>query len=235
MISDFKKCERNEYGLLKNPSVEYVFNENGYVDWRKMIRKEFLVANRSRTQESDVEKLEDKDLLILLGGIKELAQLRGYTDVKYNVVKAERDYVCTSCEITWIGNYETNDEPVKFQALADAHFGNTNNFAVNFLAAIAENRAFTRCVRSFLKINIVGQDEIGGSNGASHTETESASPSPVALLKDAMAQRGISVEELAEKLGLEGKDYADNLVSESDLSNIPKLEIMKLIKRLKKR
>jgi len=235
MVNDFKKCQRNEHGLLKDPSIEYVFNENGYVDWRKMVSKEFLVPNRSKTQETDVDKLEDKDLLILLGGIKELAQLRGFTDVKYNVVKAERDYVCTACEITWIGNFETDDQPVKFQALADAHFGNTNNFAVNFLAAIAENRAFVRCVRNFLRINVVGQDEIGGNGGVQVEELQTTSPSPVALLKDAMKKRGISVEDLTSKLQEEGKDYANDIVDESDLNKIPKFEMMKLIKRLKKK
>ena len=95
-----KKFARNEDGLLENPSVEYAFNEDGSVDWRKMVRKEFLVPNRSRTQETDVDALEDKDLLILLGGIKELAQLRGFTDVKYNGVTANLEFVCVSCEIT---------------------------------------------------------------------------------------------------------------------------------------
>ena len=46
-----------------------------------MVRTEFLVANKQRTQQTDVSQLEDRDLLILLGGIKELAQIRGFTDV----------------------------------------------------------------------------------------------------------------------------------------------------------
>lgn len=228
-----KKFARNEDGLLENPSVEYAFNEDGSVDWRKMVRKEFLVPNRSRTQETDVDALEDKDLLILLGGIKELAQLRGFTDVKYNVVTANLEYVCVSCEITWVPNYETEGKEIKFQSIADAHSGNTNNFAVNFLAAIAENRAFTRCVRNFLKINIVGQDEIGGKFPANQAQEE-VSTSPVSLLKAAIRNRKISFEDFVKKLEEEGKDYAGDLNSEQDLANIPKFEVMKLIKRLKK-
>jgi hypothetical protein len=228
-----KKFARNEDGLLENPSVEYAFNEDGSVDWRKMVRKEFLVPNRSRTQETDVDALEDKDLLILLGGIKELAQLRGFTDVKYNVVTANLEYVCVSCEITWVPNYETEGKEIKFQSIADAHAGNTNSFAVNFLAAIAENRAFTRCVRNFLKINIVGQDEIGGKFPANQAQEE-ISTSPVSLLKAAIKNRKISFEDFVKKLEEEGKEYAGDLNSEQDLANIPKFEVMKLIKRLKK-
>ena len=229
-----EKFVRNEDGLLKNPSIEYVFDEDGSVDWRKMVRKEFLVPNRSRTQETDVEALEDKDLLVLLGGIKELAQLRGFTDVEYNIVAASLDYVCMSCEITWVPNYETEGKEVKFQSVADAHLGNTNSFAVNFLAAIAENRAFTRCVRNFLKINIVGQDEVGGKTTASHQPQEEVSTSPVSLLKAAMKNRKISFDDFVKKLEEEGEDYAKDLNSPEDLANIPKFKIMKLIKRLKK-
>lgn len=233
-MNNFKKFVRNDAGLLQNPSVDYAFNEDGSVDWRKMVRKEFLVANKSRTQETNIDNLEDKDLLILLGGIKELAQIRGYTDVKYNVVKAERDYVCTACEITWIPNYETGGKEVKFQALADAHYGNTNSFAINFLAAIAENRAFTRCVRNFLKINIVGQDELGGNNNGS-SESESKAPSTVNLLKDSMEKRNMSIDDLVEKLRSAEKPYADELEEKQDLSVIPKFEMMKIIKKLKRK
>ena len=126
-----------------------------------MIRPEFLVPNKQRTQETDISKLEDKDLLILLGGIKELAQIRGFKSVGYSIPSATPIYVMAACTIAWVGNYETNNEDIIFEALADASPDNTQSFAKNYLAAIAENRAFVRCVRNFLKINIVGQDEVG--------------------------------------------------------------------------
>ena len=69
--------ERDEYGLLPESLAEYVYDEGGSIDWRKMVKQQYLVSNRSRTSETDVSKLDDKDLLILLGGIKELAQIRG--------------------------------------------------------------------------------------------------------------------------------------------------------------
>lgn len=228
-----EKFIRNSNGLLENPPVKYVFNEDGSVNWRKMVRKEFLVPNRSRTQETNVEALEDKDLLILLGGIDELAHLRGYISRKYNIISANIDYVCMSCEVTWIPNFETNGKEIVFQAVAAAHAGNTFDFASNYLAEIAQNRAFTRCVRNFLRINIVGHDEISDKTNSSKNQEE-PSTSPISLLKAAIKNRGIAFEDFVAKLKEEGKSYSDNLQSEDDLSSIPKFEMMKLIKRLNK-
>ena len=41
-----EKLKRDDNGLLTNPPVAYVFNEDGSVNWRKMVRTEFLVANK---------------------------------------------------------------------------------------------------------------------------------------------------------------------------------------------
>src|ERR1017187_4253624 len=41
-----KKFERNEYGLICDGSVSYVYNEDGTINWRKMIRPQFLVPNK---------------------------------------------------------------------------------------------------------------------------------------------------------------------------------------------
>ena len=71
-----KKIKRDDNGLISGSSVKYVFNELGFVDWRKMVKQEHLVPNRQKTSETDVNNLDDKDLIILLGGIKELAQIR---------------------------------------------------------------------------------------------------------------------------------------------------------------
>lgn len=151
------KFKRDTYGLLE--CVDYIFNSDSTINWRAMINKEHLVPNRDafknqkdvNLKEIDVSALPDNQLLILLAGIKELAQIRGYKNVAYEVIQAQPDYVAVKCTIDWAPNYETSMEPVSFSALADAHLDNTKDFAKNFLMAIAENRAFIRAVRSFLK------------------------------------------------------------------------------------
>ena len=231
-----EKLKRDDNGLLANPPVDYVFNEDGSVNWRKMVRTDYLVANKQRTQQTDVSQLEDRDLLILLGGIKELAQIRGFTNVYYTVHTASQDYFSTTCTIEWIPNYETDNKVVSFSALADAHQENTYSFASNFLAATAENRAFVRCVRNFLKINIVGQEEMGGgkqvfsqtTTKASATKTDS---DPTSLLQKVMDSKGVSFDMIKKRLVEENFPKADSFDSAKD---IPKTKTFELIARLRK-
>ena len=225
-----KIVQRNIYGLLEDENISYVFNADNTINWRAMIKSHYLVPNRQKTSETDVSKLEDKDLLILLGGIKELAQIRGFTDVSYKVVAASENYFATSCRITWIPNYETNNKEIVFEALADASHFNTKSFAKYFLAAIAENRAFVRCVRNFLKINIVGQEELGDAKIVEELPVETNPTSPQALLEKVMIEKNITFDILKKKLIKENFDNAENLESIKDIS---KNKIFELIERIK--
>lgn len=228
------KLKRDQHGLLETPPVPYVFNEDGSVDWRKMVKYEYLVPNKQRTNETDVALLEDRDLLILLGGIKELAQIRGFTKVSYDVVAANQEYFATSCTINWVPNYETNDQQVSFSALADAHQENTYSFASNFLAATAENRAFVRCVRNFLKVNIVGQEEMGGGTKQAFSKKQSATKTdsdPASLLQKVMDSKSISFDMIKSRLVDEDFPKAGSFESARD---IPKTKTFELIARLKK-
>jgi hypothetical protein len=223
---------RNKYGLIDDKSLNYVFNDDGSINWRRMVKTEHLVPNRQKTQETDVSKLQDKDLLILLGGIKELAQIRGYTSVEYKVVAASENYFATSCRITWLPNYETGGKEIIFESLADATMNNTKSFARFFLAAIAENRAFVRCVRNFLKINIVGQEELGDAKLLYDSSSPNENPtSPHALLEKVMKDKSVNFDQLKKKLIKESFDNAENLNS---ILDIPKAKIFELIERIKK-
>ena len=224
-----KTFERNEFGLLKDPPRPYIYNEDGTINWRKMIDPQFLVANKQKTKETDITKLEDKDLLILLGGIKDLAHIRGYSSVSYQNPTACPDYVMANCEIHWQGNYETNGLMVRFSSLADASPANCQGFGRSFLAATAENRSFVRCVRNFLRINIVGQDEIGNKETEEATENPT---SPVGQLRDLMNSKGMTFEKLKEKLIAEEKPGAAEMNS---LDDLPKSLIFELMARIKKK
>jgi len=234
--ADCKNCppklvSRNKYGLLEDESIKYVFNEDGLINWRGMVKTQYLVPNRQKTQETDVSKLEDKDLLILLGGTKELAQIRGYTKVEYKVVAATENYFATSCRITWLPNYETNGKEIVFESLADASTSNTKSFARFFLAAIAENRAFVRCVRNFLKINIVSQEELGDVKVLDEAVAIENPTSPHNLLEKIMKDKGINFETLKERLVKEKFEKVEDIKT---ISDIPKAKIFELIERIKK-
>ena len=233
-----KVLTRNKYGLLEDPDINYVFNDNGLVDWRKMVDDKWLYPNPSSVakgkmaRNADPSSLSDTDLCIKLFGLKEVALIRGYTDVKYNVIEASADYVAMSCGISWSPNYETEDKEVYFEAVADAHLYNTRSFAKQFLAAIAENRAFGRCVRSFLGINVVGDFELPDS---SPPERRQQSPAlhptdPRATLLKLMTDKNITVEGVMGKLVKEGLKEAEGFDS---IEEIPDIKVFELIERLK--
>src|SRR5215216_6857420 len=94
---------RNEHGLYTD--LDYVFLPNGDVDWRKMIPAEFIVPNKDKTQETDVSKLEDKDLLILLEGFQKVADIRGHQSVDTIITSgATSEFVSARTLIVWEPN-----------------------------------------------------------------------------------------------------------------------------------
>ena len=198
--------KRDDNGLLQN--VDYSFNDDGSINWRAMIKEEHLFPNKSwfeargKDCPKSIDDLADHQLLIKLGGIKELAKLRGFTNVGYTFKKCEEEHVAVTCGISFIANYETAGQEVYFEDAANATLNNTSSFATKFLETIACNRAFVRCVRNFLNVHIVGDDEIDKSNGTKpHGETSvSLSPSSI-LQKTAYSKLGVdNFDSFKEKL-----------------------------------
>ena len=155
---------RDDKGLLDG--INYTYRQDGSIDWRAMVDSNYLVPNKENFPEGtdtttlNISELDDSHLLLVLPGIKEIAGIRGFTKVDYEVLESGSEYVSVKCTIDWIPNFETGMQPVQYSALADAHESNTSGFARKFLMAIAENRSFSRTVRNFLRINVIGQDEL---------------------------------------------------------------------------
>ena len=196
-----------------------------------MIKPEFLVANRDRTDETDISKLEDHELIILLGGLKDLASIRGFTSVTYNVNKACSEYVCVSCTITWIPNYETGGDPIVFESIADAGLNNTEGFGQMYLAAIAENRSFCRAVRNFLRINIVAKEEIKNVKTSKPTPSVNTA-SPDIFLAKLMKEKQIEFESIKARMVKEEINGASDW---NTLKDIPRLKMFEIIERLQKK
>jgi len=233
--------KRNEHGLLE--SVEYTFNEDGSVNWRAMISPEHLYPNKDHFEmrkmplPESIEGLEDNQLLIKLGGIKELAKLRGIKSVGYNVEESSDERSVVRCIVEFIANYENPDaEGISFSSIANATVHNTNGFAAKFLECIAENRAFVRTVRNFLGIHIVGADEIDTSRNKAPIVVAPSSGakdiSPQGILKD---KAGVSFESFIKKLrGLyTDKAYENDpevIKTWKNYKDIPAKECRKLLK-----
>ena len=197
-MSSPEKYKRNEHGLLA--SVDYVFTEDGSVNWRAMIKPEHLYPNkdwfeyRKMPVPDSVDGLDDNQLLIKLSGIKELARLRGLHNVTYDITESSDSRVVVQCLISWMDNYESNGTQT-FASIANATTNNTNGFAAKFLECIAENRAFVRCVRNFLNIHIVGGDEIDSSKNKAPIDVSSPKSTDI-------SPQGILAKNLNDKLSI---------------------------------
>lgn len=229
-----KLFKRNEFGLIADGSVTYVYKDDGKVDWRKMIKPEFLVPNKQYFKDGNVpesiEGLEDNKLLILLGGIKDLARIRGYTSVIPTVTASTPDRVEATCVITWVPNYETEGYNQTFGDGGDATPTNTGGFGRNYLTAIAVNRAFVRAVRNYLGINIVSQEEIGGNApapAANNNEDMSTS-----MLRGVMEKYQISFDKIKLRLVEQKLEGAEGFTS---ISDIPKFKQYELINYIQER
>jgi hypothetical protein len=221
--------KRNEFGLLE--STNYVFKDDGLVNWRVMIPSEFLVPNTSKTEEKDISKLKDNELIILLGGIRYLASLRGFNNINYIVNTNSPDYVCITCCISWQPNFETQNTIISYSAVAAASRENTNGFGQYYLAEIASNRAFCRAVRNFLDINIVSKEELNDKGEIAESSNNNNGQEGLDLLSSLMIEKRISFEKIKEKLIQEQVENAKTFESIKDL---PKIKILDLIERLKK-
>ena len=223
---------RNSYGLIEG--VEYKYTPEGLIDWRKMINPKHLVVNKQSFERQNkpipdsIEGLEDKDLLILLAGIKELAVTRGYESVLYKVTAPNDSCVIAACNINWIPNFENQNQDISFSSIGDATYANATGFGKMFLGPIAENRSFVRCVRNFLRVNILGQDELTPKMEA----MPDAPASSKNLLEDTMREYGIEFKTVKNTLLRDKVPNAENMNSVSD---IPKRLQLELIARIKKK
>jgi hypothetical protein len=240
------KLQRNEFGLLKN--VDYKFTETGHVSWREMVDPKFLYPNKDwfdlnkEPVPESIEGLEDAQLLIQLGGIKELARLRGFNSVSFSLTHPSETCVSAQCTINWIPNYE-NPNGCIFESTANATFDNTSGFGSKFLETIAENRSFVRAVRNFLNIHIAGADEVDKSKNKvlEVDNTQSTTPTAQSTLEKQSSNAGFKTyEEFREKflnpLVKAGK-YAPAKKPETPwlgYADIPAEECRKIISLIKK-
>jgi hypothetical protein len=236
-----QKLHRNELGLFD--SIEYVFDDFGFINWRATLPKQYLCPNRfhfeaqGKEVPTSIEGLEDNQLFISLGGIKWLARARGYTSVDFSTFNKDGGAVA-SCFIKWIPNYE-NPAGASYSEVASCTENNSAKEHFRYAESIAANRAFVRCVRNFLNINIVGEDEVSTSSGTldSAAEPTSSSIRPIdILMKNARAKNMAlpDLKALCLKEGFLTPEGAEKITSEVSFGKIlPASSLKKLIKILK--
>lgn len=233
--------ERDELGLIKG--VNYVFKDEGRrVDWRAMIPAEYLVPNRQNFEKrgeavpETIEGVADKDLLILLDGIKYIADLRGYRSSVPAKIESSPLHCTVAWEIEWYPNFETERSIKTSGGIGDATQENTTGFGRKFLGPIAENRAFVRAVRNFLRIPILGKDEVDGVPAAASQEAPVPKTNDISKLQKELAklmkEKKVSFEMIKEKLAAENVPGSNEFV---DIESLPTPILFTMIERLKKK
>lgn len=231
------KFERDENGLLKH--IQYKFTPDGFVDWRGMVLPEHLYIKpdnkpklekkyNKKFEELTVNDVEDTDLVILLAGIKRIASLRGFSSVKYRPIIAKNDFVATVCSIKWLPNFETEEKEVEFEAMANASLDNSNEMTKIYLPETAENRAFVRAVRSFLKISVVSREELANSYPPPSEAKKEIKAHD--LLLTLMGQKNMTFEQLKAKMIHAKMKNADKYNS---VEEIPTNLVFEVLERMK--
>lgn len=238
------QIERDDNGLLKH--IQYKFLPNGKVDWRAMVPKEFLYINpepkRKKKLEKkynksfdeldiEVDKIADEDLVIRLGGIKYLLDLRGFESVRPYIVKSDENYASVQCSIDFIPNYEHEMKYKSYGDNACATLANTKEFGQRYLVEMATNRAFCRAVRNFLRIEIVSAEELGA---VSNDESSNSAVSPLTVFFDLMKEKHIDFEDIKAKKIKEGLEEASSWNSPEDVSPAALEEIIKRLRKVKR-
>lgn len=216
--------ERDCLGLL--PNIKYEYSSDGFIDWKRTVPVEHLFPNKERFKKlkkevpSKIEDIDDENLLIKLSGLKWAARVRGYISVNYDI--SSEDGKCTAkCQIFWIPNFETNGETVCFEDVGSATSSNCDGFAKNFLESIAANRAFARCVRNFLNINIVSDEEIGPEINESQnkqSENSLAEVTPQAIFMKVAEEKLGSLDKIVQFVNRSDVD-TDGISSIEDLKS----------------
>lgn len=237
-----KAIIRNELGLIEG--LTYVFDDRGLINWKAMILPEFIYVNPDEKQRKRIEekyskpyaeikpaedKVEDDDLISSLAGLKHLLRTRGFNSMYTEIKEASEHFSAVNCLITFSANYETEMQEITYSDNGSAHIGSTAGFGQKYLVEIATNRAFARCIRNFLNINIVSKEEANEINN--DVKVNESNDAQVELLEKAMKKKFLTFETLKEKMINEGVSGANELTK---LSDLPKESIFEWLVRVKK-
>jgi hypothetical protein len=189
-----KQSIRNSFGLLED--VNYVFKEDGSIDWLRMcppnnIYIKPLKPNQIAELEAKYDKpindikpiednVEEKYLAISLAGLRQLARIKGYSSVDFDVKEANPNYACVKCTVNWLPNYESQGLSLTRSDVASVIPETTNWMTKSYIAELAANRAEARVLRTSMGIVCVSREELSPNQKEEAQMEEAESGSPIA-------------------------------------------------------
>lgn len=162
---------------------EYRYTEEGLIDWRAMVPPQYLyVASEHEAKvvaqqgkpigEIDILAVPDEWLRIRVAGLNYLAHLRGVRSCTYPTFQATDTFASAVCQMTFIGNVETGMCDETWSGAGSARRTSMDLKMLPYMETFAENRAFGRCVKRALQINILSDIETGGKGGKANEEDD---------------------------------------------------------------
>lgn len=239
-------------GLLDG--VQYAKNDDGTINWKAHLSSKWLRVKDDKVKEVetryskklrdiDLSTLDDYYLYVKLGGYNEVARLRGFDSLTHSVDYVDGQKAVITCTMHFVPNPEEPNGLTCAGVASGSVYNIKPDFAA-FMETIAENRAFARCVRRALNINIVAEEELGkgqtlptAQNAApdAPANEETASLKPYAVLKTRCTELGTNLD--AVKVSAKGiksllKSDPDQWV---DWADIPKTDVWTLMGKINER
>lgn len=200
----------------KEPAPIPVLNEPDY--WRKQIPEEYVVLNKfalaaagvdvDSLSAEELEKLkaevDDSKKLILLQGLKEVARLRGYSEIRSDILPSPDPAHAVAAVTIRFNPSEEHPYGLVVTQTASADFKFLSEGFGQHREAIAENRALSRAIRLALNIPILSSEEIDddktGKKEKSQTPSSGKPPGPVEMLKSKAESKGMTIEQIAQMI-----------------------------------
>lgn len=197
------------------------------IDWKAKIEEKYLYTKNEKFKDTPIKDVPENELLLKLGGVQELARLRGFESVTYEIRHIEHDHVFASCKITWAENTVDKEKLPRqtYESVASAKKSGVGPRMADYLETVAENRAFVRAVRRYLGVNIVGEDEINKTSATKVAELkevaekETITPSKMPNANDVLSSackarkmKLVDLQKLAEQYAKESKIDVPNEV-----------------------
>jgi hypothetical protein len=237
---------RDANGLI--PGFPYV-KIDGRINWKAHIGSQWLRVKDDKIKEVetrytkkikdiDLSTLEDYYLYVKLGGYNEVARLRGYDSLLQSVDYVDGQKAVVTCTMHFIPNTE-DPNGLTCAGVASGSIYNIKPEFAAFMETFAENRAFSRCVRRALNINIVAEEELGKgvamptAEPVATTSEEADSTKAYGYLSKLCREKGMTLDNLKTRsAGIKGLLTSDP-VTWTDWKDIPKPDIWTLVEKVK--
>lgn len=152
---------------------EYHYTAEGLIDWKAEVDPRFLYIPRELEAkvvqltgkplaEVDLKALPENLVRIKIGGLNQLAHLRGVRSCTYPILQTRESFAAAVCELELIPNIESDMMPEVWSAMASASPLSMDLKMRPYMETFAENRSFGRAVKRALQINWLTDIEIGG-------------------------------------------------------------------------